>query len=432
MTKDRPRYLVPKSNRDGTVRHYWQPGKALRTAGWEAQELPSDYAQACAQAIDINKAVDAWRLAGAKKLPTAKPVKDAPARGSVAELIVLYKAGPKIPGQLEAASDPDEADPDSPAFRHRQYDYNSLSPKSKRSYDQALDYIERWLGPIPVKAVDETMVLARIDAIARQVHASGPYKGKRKRAHALHLARIGRVLFGAARLLVKREHPCYVGQDANPFAKLGLGGLEHSGRPWSRPARDFMIAAAKEMGWYSIATAIVLGWWIGQREGDILQVPVNPLHGEALTIKQGKTAVAVHLPIQIVPELVAAVSELQAWQKEHRLYGNRLLIDERRGVLWDEDAFRHAFRDVRLVAAGKARAAGDATLAAEIERVWFMHLRHTAVCELYQAECTVPEIAAITGHTIKSVESILERYGLRTRKLAANAFRKRLEKERQG
>ena len=49
----------------------------------------------------------------------------------------------------------------------------------------------------------------------------------------------------------------------------------------------------------------------------------------------------------------------------------------------------------------------------------FMHLRHTAVTELAIAGCTTLEIAGITGHTIQSVNQILERYLVRTSDLAA-------------
>lgn len=59
----------------------------------------------------------------------------------------------------------------------------------------------------------------------------------------------------------------------------------------------------------------------------------------------------------------------------------------------------------------------------------FMHLRHTAVTELATAGCTVPQIAAITGNTLRSVEQILERYLVRTSDLAASATTRRLARE---
>ena len=56
----------------------------------------------------------------------------------------------------------------------------------------------------------------------------------------------------------------------------------------------------------------------------------------------------------------------------------------------------------------------------------FMHLRHTAVTRLAEAGCTTPEIAAISGHGLATVEKILELYLVRTSTMADNAFAKRL------
>ena len=44
--------------------------------------------------------------------------------------------------------------------------------------------------------------------------------------------------------------------------------------------------------------------------------------------------------------------------------------------------------------------------------------------------CTVFQIAAIAGHTLKQVHDILERYGVRTTRMAQDAFQMRLAKEK--
>jgi integrase len=56
------------------------------------------------------------------------------------------------------------------------------------------------------------------------------------------------------------------------------------------------------------------------------------------------------------------------------------------------------------------------------ERLYFHDLRGTAVTLLAEAGATVPQIAAITGHTFESVNRILERYLARTRALANAAI----------
>ena len=57
----------------------------------------------------------------------------------------------------------------------------------------------------------------------------------------------------------------------------------------------------------------------------------------------------------------------------------------------------------------------------------FLHLhdiRDTTVTMLAEARCTVPEIAAITGHSLRRAQEILDKYLSRTSKLAENAIAK--------
>ena len=65
-----------------------------------------------------------------------------------------------------------------------------------------------------------------------------------------------------------------------------------------------------------------------------------------------------------------------------------------------------------------------ATAAAGIVDRTFHDLRGTAVTHLAEAGCTSPEIAALTGHSLGLVDSILEKYLARTRPLAEAAIHK--------
>ena len=57
--------------------------------------------------------------------------------------------------------------------------------------------------------------------------------------------------------------------------------------------------------------------------------------------------------------------------------------------------------------------------------VTFHDFRGTAVTRLVRAGCTVPEIASITGHSLKEVTSILEaHYLLLDEQVGINAIRK--------
>lgn len=65
-----------------------------------------------------------------------------------------------------------------------------------------------------------------------------------------------------------------------------------------------------------------------------------------------------------------------------------------------------------------------------IEDLWFMHLRHTAVVRLATANVSPILISKITGHTLVSVNAILERYLVGTDEMVNEALRRRMEYER--
>lgn len=57
-----------------------------------------------------------------------------------------------------------------------------------------------------------------------------------------------------------------------------------------------------------------------------------------------------------------------------------------------------------------------------IDKLHFHDLRGTAVTLMNEAGVTLQQTAAVTGHTMQSATRILERYGARTRALAAAAI----------
>lgn len=404
MGRDTPRYFV-------TVRghHFWQPSSKLRAKGWPSKPLGADRGAAVAAAIALNEQVDEWRRGGS---PARGEGKDAARRavpGTVYDLILRYQASSHYPENANTI---------------RQYDY-------------ACRYLAKWIGPLPVQAITPRMCVDRYAQLRKVTPgAAGAFM------------RIGQALFAKARFLADPGHPLFVARENNPFAALEIQQGAPSAVRWSRAERDATIEAAGSIGLYSIGMAIALNWWLGQREGDILALPPNALQGMTLTIGQSKTAVNVHLPVSIVPQIQAARAAAEKRQadieaeraaKRHEIGGNQppakitsithLLINEATGKPWDEHAFRKKIREIRKVAAWKALIENRVDDALRLFTLTFMHLRHTAVCEMFEAGCTIPEIAAVTGHTLNSVHQILERYGLRTRALAATAFQRRLDKE---
>lgn len=388
MGKDTVRYLVEIKGS-----YFWQPSTKLRRAGWASEALGKDLDTATDRARARNKEVDAWRAAGK------------PARGSLSQQIPHGPTSRALPGTVGALI----------ALYRKSTDFPT-KPNTVRSYNYALGYLEKWLGPIPVRQVSPRMAKERY----ARLKTTAP-------AMAANLMRVARAMFSAARTLSEPQSPLFVRD--NPFRELKLEGSEPSGIRWTRAERDTMCAAAETLGFHSIALAIRVNWWLGQREADVLALPPRALEGETLTIQQGKTAQRVYLPVSIVPGIAAAHERfLEARRRSGLASLTHLLMNERIGKEWDEHAFRKIFREIREAAAATLN---DPDAAARMRTLTFMHLRHTAVCEMYEAGCELQEIAAITGHTLASVTRILERYGLRTRQLAVNAINRRLQRERE-
>lgn len=87
------------------------------------------------------------------------------------------------------------------------------------------------------------------------------------------------------------------------------------------------------------------------------------------------------------------------------------ILTNRSGQPWTSDGFRASWR--KLV--DKAGISG----------LTFHDLRGSAVCRLALAGATVPEIATVTGHSLRDVEAILDAHYLgRDVQLAESAIRK--------
>ncbi|MGF1605486.1 MAG: tyrosine-type recombinase/integrase [Rhodothalassiaceae bacterium] len=162
---------------------------------------------------------------------------------------------------------------------------------------------------------------------------------------------------------------------------------------WSPDQVDaFLSAATPEM-----RIAIILALETGQRQGDLLALTWSAFDGQAIRLTQNKTGAFVTIPV--------TQRLKRALQNEiKRLSGTGIqsvtVLTRPDGQPWKGDHFRNVWRKTKA--------------AAGIEGVTFNDLRGTAVTALADAGCSVPEICAITRHSIRSAHAILERYLART------------------
>ena len=155
---------------------------------------------------------------------------------------------------------------------------------------------------------------------------------------------------------------------------------------------------------------LLLGLWTGQREGDLLRLQWSNYDGKVIRLRPRKSitkrkprGVAITVP---VGEPLKRVLDDMAKRKKGLFI--LLTIDGKR---WTEDGFRSSF--------GKARDR------AGLLGLRFNDTRGTAVTRLALTGATAPEIATITGHSLKDVGAILDAHYLnRDPQLAWNAIRR--------
>lgn len=157
--------------------------------------------------------------------------------------------------------------------------------------------------------------------------------------------------------------------------------------------------------------ALVLALETGQRQGDLLVLPWSAYARDDagrwwITLRQSKSkrhnreGRLVRIPVTATLQRML----------ENMPRTCPVLLTNASGLPWKGNAFRKAW--------------GTAVAKAKIRDRTFHDLRGTAVTRLSEAGCTPQEIAAITGHALRSVTAILEKYCARTDKLTIAAIAK--------
>jgi integrase len=153
--------------------------------------------------------------------------------------------------------------------------------------------------------------------------------------------------------------------------------------------------------------ALLVALWTGQRQGDLLRLTWSAYDGTYIRLRQSKGNRRVTIPVS--KRLKVALDNA----KEAGRTATNVLCNSR-GEPWTKAGFRASWRKAYI----------KAQLPHELH---FHDLRGTAVTRLALSGCTVPEIASITGHSLKDVEAILEAHYLGGRIQLAEAAIEKLE-----
>ena len=371
-------FFIVKPGRGGD-RYFWQPSTALRALGWRPERLAPDLAQAIERARELNRQLESWRAGNA---PTGANPAAGPRPGTMADLIHRYKQSAR---------------------------YRAKAAATRKGYDWCLNAILAWTSKVPADldglAPIASITAPKVQRWYEEMHATKP-------GTANAVLRVMRLLFTFAR----RNGDVTV----NPAAAPGLITPAKSGRIWTDAEVDLLVATADAMGQPSIGDAIELAFWLGQRPTDIRQLRWDQYKAGVIAVTQSKTAARVTIPES--PRLLARLEAARLRQQEAKVASTTMVVCESTKRPYTEYHFSHTFAEIRARAVKKAPS---------LAGLQFKHLRHTAVTRLAEAGCTIAEIARITGHSLKTAETILEHYLVRTDDMAAAAVAKRLAHKRE-
>jgi len=262
-------------------------------------------------------------------------------------------------------------------------DFLSLEPRTRADYVKHIKRIEVEFGDFPIGALADRrtrgVFMAWRDRLALKSRRQADYSWQ-VLARVLSWA-MGRGLIGT--------NPCERG------GRLYRGSRAE--KVWTDDdERRFLENAPAHLH-----LPLLLALWTGQRQGDLLRLPWSAYDGKVIRLQQSKTGARVVIPVG-----APLKKALDATQRR-----SPVILVNSEGQPWTPDGFRSSWR--------------KACAAAGITGLTFHDLRGSAVTRLALAGAEVPEIVAITGHSLKDAGSILDAHYLnRDPALAESAIRK--------
>ena len=337
-------------------------------------------------------------------MPGVHRVQKRLASGEVAVYHYAWRGGPRLPGAPDSAeflAALAAAKAEAPAHHRgtlqevfndyqRSTDFLTLAEATRAGYKRRLPVIETAFGDMPVKALADPRVRGEFLDWRDRMAATSP------READYHMAILALMLaWGVNRGRLT----------ANPAARPGrVYRPDRTDNIWT----DADVAAFLAKAGPQLRLPFLLALWTGQRRGDVLRLPWGAYDGATIRLSQSKGKRRVVIPLGA--EMRAA---LDATKRKATV-----ICVTSRGTRWTGWGFSASFR--------------KACIAAGIEGLTFHDLRGTAVTRLAIAGCTDPEIATITGHSLKTVQEMLDRHYLSRDIAMAESAIGKLERHQSG
>lgn len=260
-------------------------------------------------------------------------------------------------------------------------EFTTKSDATKRDYTRYCNIIHAQLGSMPIQALESKGV--RRDILEMQ----NDYLDRPRAADYL-ISTLRRVLSVSIKMGYIKTN-----------AAVGIEKLHDTNRSnkiWTKESIEaFKAVAPAELQW-----AMSLALVTGQRQGDLLNLRWDSISETQIKIRQSKTKKLVNIPV--TPMVQDVLEKIERRDDK--------ILTMASGKPWRSDTFRTYWIKA-------ARKAG-------INDLHFHDLRGTFAFKLAKAGCTIPEIAAITGHSLKDAATILESYIPAADEFGVAAFKK--------
>jgi integrase len=264
--------------------------------------------------------------------------------------------------------------------------FTSLAHNTRKNYLRQLGLIKATLGPIPLDGITRKVLVEYLETAP----GTGP------------LRRVSRnVWLNLFSLAIARG-----GAKDNPATGLILPGSPRRTQLWMHDdIAAWLEFCEQDRGGRRWRMLFMLLLYTGQRIGDVLAMTWADYDGDYIkVVAQQKTGAKVDVYCHHTLN-----AELGAWRTSQRVMGPTILTRY--------DGKSLSYNRVRN---------RTTEILKEIERphLQLRDLRRTAATTLAEAGCTVPQIAAITGHSIEKCQRILDTYVVRTKATSRAAIEK--------
>ncbi|NOW44351.1 integrase [Novosphingobium sp. SG751A] len=265
-------------------------------------------------------------------------------------------------------------------------DYAALADRTRKDYAKHLRHIEAEFADFPITALADRRTrgefLAWRDRVGKSSERTADYR----------FAILARIIAWALDRGLVPANPC-----------------KRPGRLYRGSRAEFIWREAEEAAFFAKAPqhlhlALTLALWTGQRQGDLIKLTWKAYDGTHIRLAQNKTRSKTgkrQLKRVAIPVGAPLKAALDAHKLSYGEQGNALpetILVTLRGSPWTSDGFRTSWR--------------RGCIAAGVAGLTFHDLRGTVVTRLAIAGCSVPQIATITGHSLKDVEAILDAHYL--------------------